>query len=257
MGVLELWAAWLLCKGTRRSLRGIFSDSGVQIQCPCGDAEDLLPGLGQSLSRALKLALCIPAVPPRWSGATPGMQGWGSDPAAWEETPKWASVNGALLVLLPRSHRRRLGCSSNWWAPWLVPSRSCWARQELVWQEDVPGWWSHWVMPRWDCTSVLAGKLPPPSAVSAPLKEQDFVLLCHQAWVDLFFCQKIGKGDLDKGVAVVGCHQISGFSVWLLKGNHFLLQLQREQQFDATLCPLCSSYGLLFHVFLSIHSALS
>lgn len=28
-----------------------------------------------------------------------------------------------------------------------------------------------------------------------------------------FFCQKIGKGDLDKGAAAVGCHQPSGFSV--------------------------------------------
>lgn len=91
-------------------------------------------------------------------------------------------------------------------------------------------------------------------------QEQDFVLSCHQAWLDPFFCQKIGKGDLDKGASAVGCCQTSGSSVRLLKGNlNFVLDLQGEQQFDTTLCLLCSNSGLPFNVFLSnvFHSAFS
>lgn len=74
------------------------------------------------------------------------------------------SIHTGAALTLSKRHRQRLGCLSNRQPPWIVPSRSCWARQDLFWQEDVSGWWPHWVMPHWVCTSVLAGKLPSPSA---------------------------------------------------------------------------------------------
>lgn len=170
--------------------------------------------------------------------------------------PEWKEP---LLSCSPRATGGGWGVSAIGRLPGLSPAGAAergrtWPGRRMCQADSHVGW-------------CLAGSVPQcwlgncllPLQCPLDAQEQDFVLLCHQAWADpFFFCQKIGKGDLDKGAAAVGCCQTSGFSVWLLKGNlHFLLRLQGEQQFDATLCPLCSSSGLPFSVFLSIHSVCS
>lgn len=104
----------------------------------------------------------------------------------------------------------------------LVPSRSCWPRQDWGWWQGGTGWRLCWVMASCACTSALAGKLPSSSAVPSRCSGA-FVPLSTGS--SLLLHQKIGKGNLNKGATAVGCHLTLQFSVWLLKGDlHFLLQ---------------------------------
>lgn len=98
--------------------------------------------------------------------------------------------------------------------------------------------------------------------------------LCSALWVlrskTLYFCatrhelipssfvKRLEKEIWIKELLLLAAARPQGFPYDYSKGNlHFLLRLQGEQQFDATLCPLCSSSGLPFSVFLSIHSVFS